>query len=143
MKNKLDKFIEVLSSVGGKAFLVGDKDINDIISRIRSDVFLDPDDSYGNPVTVVEGKLAVAENGCVWIPYEQENRSMMFLAEHLIIVVEAQNIVADMHEAYDLISSEDYLYGCFMSGPSKTADIAQALVMGAQAAVGLTVLIRK
>ena len=35
----------------------------------------------------------------------------------------------------------DYGYGCFISGPSKTADIAQALVMGAQAARGVTVVI--
>ena len=36
----------------------------------------------------------------------------------------------------------DYGYGCFISGPSKTADIEQALVMGAQAARGVTVIIK-
>ena len=48
----------------------------------------------------------------------------------------------NMHEAYDRIQMGDYGYGCFISGPSKTADIAQALVLGAQAARGVTVLIR-
>lgn len=42
------------------------------------------------------------------------------------------NSVPDMHEAYARIDNPGY--GCFISGPSKTADIAQALVMGAQAA---------
>ena len=31
-------------------------------------------------------------------------------------------------------------YGCFIRGPSKTADIDQALVMGAQAAIEATVV---
>ena len=42
------------------------------------------------------------------------------------------DIVNNMHEAYERIANPGY--GCFISGPSKTADIAQALVMGAQAA---------
>ncbi|MDD6802680.1 MAG: LUD domain-containing protein, partial [Prevotellaceae bacterium] len=40
-----------------------------------------------------------------------------------------------------LIEMNDYGYGTFISGPSKTADIAQALVMGAQAARGVTVIL--
>jgi L-lactate dehydrogenase complex protein LldG len=54
-----------------------------------------------------------------------------------------------MHEAYarlrDAADSaaglSDYGYGTFISGPSKTADIAQVLVMGAQAARSATVLL--
>lgn len=53
----------------------------------------------------------------------------------------ANNIVNNMHEAYKKINMTDYGYGCFISGPSKTADIEQALVMGAQAARGVTVII--
>jgi L-lactate dehydrogenase complex protein LldG len=45
-----------------------------------------------------------------------------------------------MHQAYERIENPGY--GCFISGPSKTADIAQALVMGAQAARDVTVIIR-
>ena len=43
---------------------------------------------------------------------------------------------------YEKVSSTEYLYGCFISGPSKTADIAQALVTGAQAARDVTVIVR-
>ena len=46
-----------------------------------------------------------------------------------------------MHEAYRRIAFNDYGYGTFISGPSKTADIAQVLVMGAQAARSATVLL--
>jgi L-lactate dehydrogenase complex protein LldG len=47
-----------------------------------------------------------------------------------------------MHEAYARIAElgiEDF--GLFLSGPSKTADIEQALVIGAQGAVSTTVLL--
>ena len=43
--------------------------------------------------------------------------------------------------AFVRINYPDLGYGCFISGPSKTADIAQALVMGAQAAREVTVVI--
>ena len=47
----------------------------------------------------------------------------------------------NMHEAYDRICMPETGLGTFISGPSKTADIEQALVMGAQAARGVTVVI--
>ena len=46
-----------------------------------------------------------------------------------------------MHEAYARIEMPATGLGTFISGPSKTADIEQALVMGAQAARGVTVVI--
>ncbi len=51
------------------------------------------------------------------------------------------NVVSNMHEAYRSIEFNDYGYGVFISGPSKTADIAQVLVTGAQAARTLTVFL--
>ena len=58
------------------------------------------------------------------------------------IVLDRKNIVNNMHEAYDRIGMDDrYNFGTFISGPSKTADIEQALVMGAQAARGVTVVL--
>jgi L-lactate dehydrogenase complex protein LldG len=57
------------------------------------------------------------------------------------VLLDRNSLVDNMHEAYKRIHFDDaYQYGTFMSGPSKTADIEQALVMGAQAARGLTVV---
>ena len=67
---------------------------------------------------------------------------MLFISESLAIIVDRNHIVENMHDAYAQIQMSDYGYGCFISGPSKTADIAQALVMGAQAARDVTVIIR-
>lgn len=63
-----------------------------------------------------------------------DDRSVLVTPERLIIILDRNDILNNMHEAYSRISGTDYDYGCFISGPSKTADIAQALVMGAQAA---------
>ena len=96
----------------------------------------------GTDVGVVEGELAVAENGCVWVPQTMKERAVMFISENLVIIVDRNHILDNMHEAYSQIQMSEYGYGCFISGPSKTADIAQALVMGAQAARGVTVVIK-
>ena len=95
----------------------------------------------GTDVGIVEGQVAVAENGCVWVPQTMKERVVCFVSEQLVILVRRRRIVNNMHEAYSRIQMTDYGYGCFISGPSKTADIEQALVMGAQAARGVTVIL--
>ena len=94
----------------------------------------------GVDLGVVEGQVAIAENGCVWVPQTMKERAVLFISECLVIIVDRRDIVSNLHQAYDRISNDGY--GCFISGPSKTADIAQALVMGAQAARGVSVVIR-
>ena len=46
-----------------------------------------------------------------------------------------------MLDSYQLIHNTDYGYGVFISGPSKTADIEQSLVIGAHGAGSLTIFI--
>ena len=58
-----------------------------------------------------------------------------------MILVDRSKLVNNMHQAYKMVEMNHYGYGVFISGPSKTADIEQALVMGAQAAHGLTVIL--
>lgn len=95
----------------------------------------------GTDVGVLRGSFGVAENGCVWIPQTMKERAVCFISEYLVIIVSRSAIVSNMHEAYARMEMNGYGYGCFISGPSKTADIAQALVMGAQAARGVTVIL--
>ena len=112
------------------------------IANTNPDTIESANDLNGTDVGIIEGLFGVAENGCVWVPQTMKERAVCFISEYLVIILDRQNIVNNMHEAYKRISFNDYGYGCFISGPSKTADIAQALVMGAQAARGVTVIIR-
>ena len=89
----------------------------------------------------MKGVFGVAENACVWIPQTMVEKAVCFISENLVILLDKKEIVDNMHEAYKRISFNDYGYGSFISGPSKTADIAQVLVMGAQAARSATVVL--
>lgn len=101
----------------------------------------EPAQLNGTDVGVIRGQLGVAENGCVWVPQSMENKAVCFISENLVILLPAQSVVSNMHEAYARIRFNDYGYGTFISGPSKTADIAQVLVMGAQAARSVTLVL--
>ena len=81
---------------------------------------------------VVAGGPAVAESGAVWwVPRDEAERRAAFLAERVILVVAREQLVGDLHAAYQRIDPAAAHYGCFVAGPSKTADIEQALVIGA------------
>ena len=90
----------------------------------------------------LEGTIAVAENGAIWL-YESQmgNRLLPFICQHLVIVIERKNIVPTMHHAYQKIESAKEGFGVFIAGPSKTADIEQSLVIGAHGARSLIVYI--
>lgn len=112
------------------------------IAQKNPDTVSEAKDLDGTDVGIVEGKIGVAENGCVWIPQTMKEKAVCFISEYLVIVLDRNNIVNNMHEAYKRIEFDpEYQFGTFISGPSKTADIEQALVMGAQAARGVTVII--
>ena len=86
-------------------------------------------------------KRQVCENGAVWLEQEMEERGIYFIAEALIILLDKTCLVNNMHEAYPLIDTGEYGFGVFVSGPSKTADIEQALVMGAHGPREVTVIL--
>ena len=98
-------------------------------------------DLNGTDVGVIRGMFGVAENGCIWIPQQMKEKAVCFISENLVILLKKSEIVNNMHEAYKRIEFNDYGYGTFISGPSKTADIAQVLVMGAQAARSVTIFL--
>jgi L-lactate dehydrogenase complex protein LldG len=91
---------------------------------------------------VLPGELAVAENAAVWVTDEAApERVLFFLPQHLALVVPAANLVHNMHEALARVDPARRAFGCFISGPSKTADIEQSLVIGAHGARSLTVFL--
>ncbi len=97
-------------------------------------------------IGVIEGRIGVAENACIWIPQQMKEKSVCFAAQQLVIVLSRDAIVNNMHEAYARIAAStdyfrQYKFGTFISGPSKTADIEGALVYGAQAARAVTVVL--
>jgi len=91
----------------------------------------------GHTPTILHAHFGVVENGACWIAHHPEDeRTRYTLPEHLAILLPRDALVATMHEAYARIRElgiEDF--GIFLSGPSKTADIEQALVIGAQGAI--------
>ena len=157
----LKQFVETSKTVGGKVVeLEKGQDINEVIKTCypdakviasnlpevtianrNPDTVAEANDLNGTDVGVVRGVFGVAENGCIWIPQTMKEKAMCFISEYLVIMLDRKQIVNNMHEAYQRIEFNSYGYGCFISGPSKTADIAQALVMGAQAARGVTVVL--
>ena len=68
--------------------------------------------------------------------------SLYFGATALMVVIPRDALVDTMHEAVVRPEVGDFAYGCFMSGPSKTADIEQALVFGAHGPMSVTVVLR-
>ena len=93
-------------------------------------------------VAVVKGELGVAENGATWVSDQNlAARVLPFITQQLVIIIEAHALVVNMHEAYNAIDPHSLGFGFFISGPSKTADIEQALVVGAHGPLGLTVIL--
>ena len=155
------QFMNMTKNVGGNAIEVEKgRDVNTIISELYPDAkeiasnlpeitiaTRNPDemgsalDLNGTDIGIIRGMFGVAENACVWIPQQMKEKAVCFISEHLVILLSKSQIVNNMHEAYRRIEFNDYGYGTFISGPSKTADIAQVLVMGAQAARSATVLL--
>lgn len=102
----------------------------------------DPHDLADIDLAVIAGQFGVAENGAIWVTDgDVRQRVIFFLPQHLAIVLHDDALVHNMHEAYQRLTlPTDGGFGVFISGPSKTADIEQSLVIGAHGARSLTVL---
>ncbi len=162
--DRRQQFGSVLEAVGGRLIAVADvADLNRQLEELDSyraatvvrsavagvgaadaawQTTTDPHELEDTGFCIVPGQFAVAENGAVWVAADAlPHRAALFITQHLALVVPAAEIVNNMHEAYDRLSMENVTFGIFISGPSKTADIEQSLVIGAHGARSLTVFL--
>jgi len=150
----------MLASVGGNAIWLEDGDINAFVKEHYKDVTVitstienltcktkeanlaqTPHELEDVELAIIEGEFGVAENGAVWVKNPKNKyRALYFLAKQLLIIVKKDAIVDTMHEAYERVRFDKAGYGLFISGPSKTADIEQSLVIGAHGPTAACVL---
>ncbi|GAB3747158.1 LutC/YkgG family protein [Spirosoma pomorum] len=158
----LDRFQKALAFVGGTLLeLSADTSLSDLIrqtfpeaKRIASsltlpEIDLTPINAETDKavleqidLAVLAGEFAVAENAAIWLPEANMlHRALPFITQHLVLVVAKDQLVPNMHVAYQRIDRESLSYGVFIAGPSKTADIEQSLVVGAHGARSLLVML--
>jgi L-lactate dehydrogenase complex protein LldG len=113
----------------------------------------DPHELESVEFAILPAEFGVAENGALWVTGDGlRHRVLYFIVQHLALVCRTEAIVHNMHEAYTRIAaaeesagqSEAFArpgFGTFLSGPSKTADVEQSLVIGAHGPRSLTVFL--
>ena len=93
-------------------------------------------------LTIIKAHFGVAENSALWVTDDLlGQRVAPVIAQYLAIIVNKKDIIPTMHQAYERIGNQEYGFGTFIAGPSKTADIEQSLVLGAHGARGLIVFL--
>jgi L-lactate dehydrogenase complex protein LldG len=160
----LAQFATVLEAIGGRAVIVNSRaeiatalgtlpqyasakqtlcTLPDVVSgSIGLDSINDPHQLSDIDFAILEGEIAVAENAAIWVSDRNvSHRVIYFICQHLALVVDARNLVNNLHEAYERINVTDSPYGGFIAGPSKTADIEQSLVIGAHGPRSMTVFV--
>jgi L-lactate dehydrogenase complex protein LldG len=107
--------------------------VPEIAGTRRVETVGDPHELADVDVGVVRGQFGIAEGGAVWLTQEDlVVNALGFLSQHLIVLLDPDQIASDMHEAYRRVRLDKTAYGCFVMGPSATADVEATLVHGAQ-----------
>ncbi|MFN3153191.1 lactate utilization protein C [Bremerella sp.] len=134
---KIPAYTEAKKTVSCIEGLVGTVDLN----RVE-----DPHELEDIDYAVLPGEFAVAENAAVWLTDAKiRHRVIAFIPQHISLVIHCPDgkveeaVVNNMAEAYQRLTWSRNEFGCFISGPSKTADIEQSLVIGAHGARSLHV----
>lgn len=141
------KDLEAIKAILHKEFKPGVKIISGIQElgeyTYAGNVLQESSHSFADAeLTILQSNLGVAENGALWLTESQMNiRVLPFISQHLAVVISKDGLVPTMAQAYAQIGNADYGYGAFISGPSKTADIEQSLVIGAHGPRSLSVFI--
>lgn len=113
----------------------GNRDIHSVIN---------PHELNDVDVGIIRAEFGVSENGMVWLTDQNLIfNALGFLSQHLVILLNPEQLVRDMYEAYAKVDLNKNNYSCFMLGPSATADIGAVMVRGAQGARTLGVFFMK
>ena len=160
-EDRVSTFADNLKAAGGEAVVLQPgEDVNAVIRRafpkvrrvasnlagitcatFNPDDLDDPRELNGTDLSVVRASFGVAENGAVWLPLNVRFKAVYFISEALVILLDRRELVNTMNEAYRRTAATEYSYGTFMAGPSKTADIEQALVFGAHGPMRVMVIL--
>jgi len=93
-------------------------------------------------VCVLRSPMGVAETGSILLSdLELQVNTIAFLAHDLVVLLDAQQIVSNIHDAYEHPHFKQRQYSVLMTGPSGSGDIGGVVVHPAQAAKTLTVLL--
>jgi L-lactate dehydrogenase complex protein LldG len=96
----------------------------------------------GIDVAVLRAACGVAETGSVlFTEAELGVNAVAYLAQHLLVLLDPADIVADITAVYAHAAFRTARYAVLHSGPSATADIEGVLIRGAQGVRSLTVLL--
>jgi L-lactate dehydrogenase complex protein LldG len=158
--NPIGKFTEILTSIGGRVvevksleevrFFIQQNFQGRMVSAVmkisdtsESDIStIDVHDLENVEFALLKAEFGVAENGAVWLTETAMLRRVLpFICQHLAVVLDKNQILPNMHAAYSRIGAQEYGFGAFIAGPSKTADIEQSLVLGAHGARTMTVFL--
>jgi L-lactate dehydrogenase complex protein LldG len=92
-------------------------------------------------IAILKAEFGVAENGAVWISDQHlQHRVLPFITQNLALAIPRRALVNNMHDAYERLTDTTG-WGCFIAGPSKTADIEQSLVIGAHGARSMVIFL--
>ena len=95
-------------------------------------------------VAIVRAAFAVAETGSIALTEAELGiNTLAYLAQHLVVLLDPADIVANIHHAYRRAEFKNARYTVFHTGPSATADIEGVLIHGAQGVRSLSILMLK